>query len=151
MPRWIDRKTATRAIDAWMRRLLHRHRRGVSRGTTPGNPEIAEARRDTRDALVDAVVDAKVSDELCRDASRGKRILASRLEERSAEVVPRVERLERMVERHPPLRRRYQRLLEGLRGLIDPEDRAPARLLCELCLVSSLSRDDSRIPWARRR
>lgn len=123
----------------------------MSRGTNPGHPEVAEARKETRDALVDAVVDARVSDELCRDASRGKRILARRLEERSARVAPPVERLERTVERHPPLRERYERLLEGLRGLLDPEGRAPARLLCELCLVSSLSRDDSRIPWARRR
>lgn len=84
MTRRIDRKTASRAIDAWMRRLFHL-------------------------------------------------------------------RLQRTLERHPLIQPRYVKLLEGLRELLDPDGKAPARLLCELCLVSSLSRDDSRIPGARRR
>jgi hypothetical protein len=151
MPQPITRKIASRAIDAWFRRLLvaaaPRQRGGVQLPT--GSREVFRAKRDAREALVDAVVDAELSDALCADARRGREILARRLRDRSATVAPSIERLETAVAGDPDSERRYKHVIRAARGLLEPESPSPGCLLREICLVASLSRQHS-IPWARR-
>jgi hypothetical protein len=152
MPTPIDRKIAGRAIDAWFRRLLvaAAAKQGRMEGLESGDREITRANRDTREALVNAVVNANLSDALCANAARGKEILAQHLRDRSPTVAPEIERLERAVANDPTSQRRYRFVIRSARGLLEPGNPAPARLLREICLVVSLSKQQP-LPWARRR
>jgi hypothetical protein len=113
------------------------------------NREVSRANRETREALIDAVVDADLSDNLCADASRGREILARRLRDRSPTVTPSIDRLESAVASAPGSERRYKYVIRAARGVLEPGSPAPGLLLREICLVASLSRRQS-VPWARR-
>lgn len=152
MPRPIDREIASRAVDTWFRRLLlaATPRRERSARLESDNREIARARRVTRKALIEAVVDAGLKDDICSDTTRGEELLTRRLRDRSRAVVPQIERLERAVAGDPVTERRYRPAIRGARGLLEAGSDAPARLVREICLVVSLSKRRP-LPWARRR
>lgn len=151
MPRRIDRNIARRAVDAWFRRLLYASRRRRGPAEAPSVDRAVErAQRDTREALIDVVVEAGLRDDVCQDARRGKQILARRLHESSDEVEPQIDRFERVIAGNPAAERRYRPMIESTRELLDPGSSVTGELLQEICLVVSLSRRD-RVPWARRR
>ncbi len=148
----ITREISERAVDAWMRRLLplpdSSHRPdGMISGF---DKEVSRLRLETRDALIQAVIETELDGKACKNPDRGRQVLAQSLEEGWGSLATRMRLLERAVGRNPPLYRRYRPLIVAIRELRDPTSDAAAGLFHEICFVLTLSGRKS-LPWARRR
>jgi len=146
------RKLATRAVEAWLRRMVESRRddHAVARSGSPFLKELEERRGVLRDALIRALTEAGIDDGLVTDAERGTRFLARRLESRLDAVMRRADQLERVASRSTRTWRRHRRLVTGVRSLTDPDSPALATLHQEICLVISLA-GARQVNWARQR
>lgn len=114
------------------------------------NREISKAQTETLAVLVHAVA-AEAGDDLCRNMERGSRIFAARLRERcSADVLPKIERLEAAVVSRAATEKRFNPFIQAARNLFVEGSPEPARLLQEVCLALAISGERS-LPWVRRR